>query len=585
MRVDGNMPVATSNNAQEKVSEKSSGSDFNNVLKSSVKSKSNNSLKKSSTYSDDNKLSKDNPKTISNTLNNNANDQIEKCRSIAGDGGEKANISTDDIKKNIYNNTKENIKASVNSKSDKKVVFVDDNYYITNDLPITKETQNSKDDNKLVSIEEDVINKIKDKSDKLDADCIISVLNQITAIINSKAENIEYSESNDNLLGQINSILDNKIAESQDSILSFFKTMGKSSSSMEDVLKNLNNVLSNNNVQLSQDDKKGILSILQSLEKKITEDAAINYYDAKNILDSSKVNNVDSLNALLSKESNTLNNSTNVKGDNLEVLENLQTSIENKNTEVLNTNKELINQIKKLLNENEQVSNNGSAQNIINKDSVKVDENVEMQNSNLSNNDSADDLKGNKDEQILKSILNGKDESNTINKATAFAGTFNNTNAIDGTKEVSKLVKAQHLAEDILESVKYMETNNIKQLTVKINPRNLGELSIKILQEDGILKAQIKASTKDAYDILSRNVSIINKELSNHDLKIQNVNISLNDDTTFFKGSSFESNTNNFRNNESQNSNNAKNINYLKDDDEALEDNDSQILNNINMLA
>ncbi len=112
-------------------------------------------------------------------------------------------------------------------------------------------------------------------------------------------------------------------------------------------------------------------------------------------------------------------------------------------------------------------------------------------------NNSSNNFEESKDEKILKSILNDKDlSSTTINRNVTFAGTFNNVNALDGLKEAAKLVKAEHLAEDIIQSVKYMETNNIKELTVKINPRNLGELSIKVIQEDGVLKAQIKATTK-----------------------------------------------------------------------------------------
>lgn len=570
MRIDGNIPVTTSNNTQEKVPEKSLGSDFNNALRSSVKSKSNNSFKKSSTYSDDNKLSKENSKATGAELDKNStNNEIEKCRVISGDNGQKSNVSTEDIKKVIDNNVKSNIEVDKVSKNALDV----NNYDVALDLLNVEASKDSKAfDNNLASTVEKVIDNIKEKTDELDVNSIMSVLIQITDILNNKAEATEYSKVEGNLLAEINSILDNKILESKDSILSFFQNTDDNYN-IKDVLENLSDVLSNGNDKLSQNNAKGLFTILESLETKVSEDVSLNN-------DMNSIFNSNTLNKFISEDNNLVNNN-----DNLEVLLNSEISEENKSTEVLNLNKELINQIKTFLNDNKEVSSNSNTQNILDSSVVHVEEKIDILNDTSSNNSNSDDLSGNKDEQILKSILNDGDTSNTINRATTFAGTFNNVNVLDGIKEASKLVKAEHLAEEIIETVKYMETNNVKELTVKINPRNLGELSIKILQEDGILKAQIKASTKDGYEILSRNVSSINKELSNQNLKIENVNISLNDDTTFFKGSSFESNANNFNNNQTEKSNISKNINNKLDEDEILEDNDSEILNNINMLA
>ncbi|NLK24352.1 MAG: flagellar hook-length control protein FliK, partial [Clostridiales bacterium] len=389
--------------------------------------------------------------------------------------------------------------------------------------------------------------------------------------------------------------------------LSFFQSIDNNNNSMEDVLSTLENVLKNSDDTLVQDDKKGILAVLESLENKIVNNKENNNIDKAFSENESKASNyilgekIDSNNfsEVKTTESNSNLNTDNIK--NINAHESINSSnAETLQSEVKENNKELITQIKNLLNENEQVSNlseasnndnkeifNNKMQNIISKNVENKEENIDVKNYTSSDsNNSSNNFEESKDEKILKSILNDKDlSSTTINRNVTFAGTFNNVNALDGLKEAAKLVKAEHLAEDIIQSVKYMETNNIKELTVKINPRNLGELSIKVIQEDGVLKAQIKATTKEGYDLLSRNASIINKELSNQNLKIQNVNISLNNDTTFFKGSSFEGNANNFSQNEASNKNAKNNVNGALDEDEVLEDNEAEIINNINMLA
>lgn len=606
MRVDGSMPSGapktSSTTVKESVSSNGQSSDFNKVLKSSVKSNNNfdkaskSSTEKNSTYSQNNIKSKN-----SDDTKNSVKNEVSKSKDISLDNGKKSNKIADKTKKNTDDNLA--LKNTSNVKDNNKDTVVV-NYDLLKDLNEIKIVTSDENNSKLTSAVENIISNIKEKSEKLDVNSILAVLNQITEIINSKVEN---TDNTNNLLKEINSILDNKISESKDSILSFFQSIDNNNNSMEDVLSTLENVLKNSDDTLVQDDKKGILAVLESLENKIVNNKENNNIDKAFSENESKASNdilgekIDSNNfsEVKTAESNSNLNTDNIK--NINAHESINSSnAETLQSEVKENNKELITQIKNLLNENEQVSNlsevsnndnkeifNNKMQNIISKNVESKEENIDVKNYTSSDsNNSSNNFEESKDEKILKSILNDKDlSSTTINRNVTFAGTFNNVNALDGLKEAAKLVKAEHLAEDIIQSVKYMETNNIKELTVKINPRNLGELSIKVIQEDGVLKAQIKATTKEGYDLLSRNASIINKELSNQNLKIQNVNISLNNDTTFFKGSSFEGNANNFSQNEASNKNAKNNVNGVLDEDEVLEDNEAEIINNINMLA
>lgn len=614
MRVDGSMPSGapktSSTTVKESVSSNGQSSDFNKVLKSSVKSNNNfdkaskSSTEKNSTYSQNNIKSKN-----SDDTKNLVKNEVSKSKDISLDNGKKSNKIADKTKKNTDDNLA--LKNTSNVKDNNKDTVVV-NYDLLKDLNEIKIATSDENNSKLTSAVENVISNVKEKSEKLDVNSILAVLNQITEIINSKVEN---TDNTNNLLKEINSILDNKISESKDSILSFFQSIDNNNNSMEDVLSTLENVLKNSDDTLVQDDKKGILAVLESLENKIVNNKENNNIDKAFSENESKASNdilgekIDSNNfsEVKTTESNSNLNTDNIKNINAHESkiayekENINSSnAETLQSEVKENNKELITQIKNLLNENEQVSNlseasnndnkeifNNKMQNIISKNVENKEENIDVKNYTSSDsNNSSNNFEESKDEKILKSILNDKDlSSTTINRNVTFAGTFNNVNALDGLKEAAKLVKAEHLAEDIIQSVKYMETNNIKELTVKINPRNLGELSIKVIQEDGVLKAQIKATTKEGYDLLSRNASIINKELSNQNLKIQNVNISLNNDTTFFKGSSFEGNANNFSQNEASNKNAKNNVNGALDEDEVLEDNEAEIINNINMLA
>ena len=91
----------------------------------------------------------------------------------------------------------------------------------------------------------------------------------------------------------------------------------------------------------------------------------------------------------------------------------------------------------------------------------------------------------------------------------------------------------------MFKAMTYMDSNGIKDLTVKIMPKELGEVTIKLSMENGVMKANITASNKDAYNLLSSNIKDISDKLQDSNIKIQNFNIDVyNGDTTFFKDGS-----------------------------------------------
>ena len=86
-----------------------------------------------------------------------------------------------------------------------------------------------------------------------------------------------------------------------------------------------------------------------------------------------------------------------------------------------------------------------------------------------------------------------------------------------------------------------MFSNALKELTVKINPGNLGQMTISLIEENGVMKANLKATSKETVELLAQNLVDIKKQLADQNLKIAEVNIELyQDDTTFFKQKDFE---------------------------------------------
>ena len=140
-------------------------------------------------------------------------------------------------------------------------------------------------------------------------------------------------------------------------------------------------------------------------------------------------------------------------------------------------------------------------------------------------------------------------------------------------------VNKQTLDMDIIKNIKFMMKDAISELKVKIYPKELGEMTIKILSEEGIMKAEIKATSKETYNLLNSNLNEIKKLLENQNIKIQDVNIGLyNEDTTFFSGEDTNKNQD-FKNTQRQNLSGISSV----EEEEIIEE--SILDNNLNILA
>ncbi|WP_297517600.1 hypothetical protein [uncultured Clostridium sp.] len=104
-------------------------------------------------------------------------------------------------------------------------------------------------------------------------------------------------------------------------------------------------------------------------------------------------------------------------------------------------------------------------------------------------------------------------------------------------KTDSKLtINKESINADIKNTMVHMTKVNMKELIVKVNPGNLGEISIKLIAEADSMKAVIKVSSRETYALISG--QDIKQYLGNESIKISNVEIELyKDDTTFFNES------------------------------------------------
>lgn len=359
---------------------------------------------------------------------------------------------------------------------------------------------------------------------------------------------LKKTEKNDNTLKNDNvSEKDNisKIEELKKELKELEEKSGSTDTKekVEDVLTQLLNLISQFDIK----------------EKDLKLDGQINPETLKNMLDMIKetktsASNVDSimekLIELMKKDSvkNALDNdslksikdilsklSANLAGDNTEATKDIKSNMKNLLTEVSNILENKQNQNTKVLTLEDMLRKKYSQ------------DNQEGSLGNDKNNTPSENAKNNKEvskevskeDKFLNSLLDDK-KDDSLNKINLFASRSQVIQNQPGDTVRGLTINKATFTNDLIRDVKFMSTNAMKELTVKVNPGNLGEITIKLIQEDGVMKANLKANSKEATAILSQNLAEIKKQLTEQNIKIADVNIELyQEDTTFFSEQGF----------------------------------------------
>lgn len=156
-----------------------------------------------------------------------------------------------------------------------------------------------------------------------------------------------------------------------------------------------------------------------------------------------------------------------------------------------------------------------------------------------STNTNIKDNSGKKEDNFLDNLTtDGKTDKNSKVIGLMNQFTLAKNQDIKGVKEPNSINK-NNLVNDVIKTLKFMETNQIKNLTVKINPKELGEITVNLTMEAGVMKATITAQNKDTYNLLQGNLQDMNSKIMNSEVKISNLSLNLyNEDTTFYNGNS-----------------------------------------------
>ncbi|MGG7096698.1 flagellar hook-length control protein FliK [Clostridium sardiniense] len=403
-------------------------------------------------------------------------------------------------------------------------------------------------------------------------------LNEILAIALSELNII-----NGNKLQEIKSEnIKEKLEEFIDVIDTIESNLNTDSNNINEMKQNTSNMLNVKNINTNEIDAiKKILDLIEGNDtKNFSEVASKNEItntkrfkgDSKNTINDNSLSDLKNyiLNILNeTKNSTKLSNSNEnlvanrnivkVSKDDIDILNYIALDEDkfNKHSN-LNTNIELNNTV--LLNENIDLSEDGQISD--NKDS----NGLTIESNNLDN------------EKNKKTYLENN-LSSTLDRSIGIAniGNSNSNNVINDNTPI--VVRREFIKNDIVQAINYLKNNELEEINVTMNPKELGVMKISIIRTDDKSSYLISIANKDTLLMIKDNLNDIKSHLINMNLDNREVTVEI-------KLSHFE---NSFNEN-SDRQFNGNNNREEKKDRALIKENDSELENtvaedtNINLL-
>lgn len=128
----------------------------------------------------------------------------------------------------------------------------------------------------------------------------------------------------------------------------------------------------------------------------------------------------------------------------------------------------------------------------------------------------------------MKDNIKVNDNKNEINVLNNIAMNNDNTNLEVKTENLEPhVVRSEYISNDIVESINYLKVNNLEEIKVKMNPKDLGELHIKIIKENNAEKVFITLENTETFKLVKDNVAEIKNHLSNLEINVNEINIEM----------------------------------------------------------
>ncbi|MGN0435301.1 MAG: flagellar hook-length control protein FliK, partial [Wujia sp.] len=120
--------------------------------------------------------------------------------------------------------------------------------------------------------------------------------------------------------------------------------------------------------------------------------------------------------------------------------------------------------------------------------------------------------------------------SDNLNHAIDIA--FGSADGIEEASFVNEINEAD-IVKQIIDDIKANVTRDTRSLEIKLNPENLGKISITVTEKEGVMQARIIADNEAARNAIETSLSLLKEAFDNQELKVDAVEVMIADYESF----------------------------------------------------
>ena len=142
------------------------------------------------------------------------------------------------------------------------------------------------------------------------------------------------------------------------------------------------------------------------------------------------------------------------------------------------------------------------------------------------------------------------------------------------TDKLPSYITRANIEQDIVNVVKYIKSNGLEQMTIRLKPDELGEMNIKLSKQDGEMVGIITVANKNVYDLVNKNTLDLKQHLESLNINLKEITVNISDQGTHqfdlskqdFDQHSYRENKKSFNGEDKENINTEDKINENTDD-------------------
>ena len=169
---------------------------------------------------------------------------------------------------------------------------------------------------------------------------------------------------------------------------------------------------------------------------------------------------------------------------------------------------------------------------------LKIDENnssvMDQTKNELSDKSKSESKDGKENKDVERININKVESTNNV-ETEMFNQNYNNFDDFNSVMQAKsekqavtdKFLESFNVAKQMVKGVEMKVTEATSEMSIQLDPENLGKVNLKIVTENGIVMAKYEAESQRVKEIIESNLSLLKESLENKGISISGLEVSV----------------------------------------------------------